>query len=464
MADIRKIPPAINWHEGMLLAPQHFQQTDQRHESLTTYHISAVSPFHWGIMDLKIDRPRLVDGNLKITSLEAVMPDGLAVSFGESDADKVSVSYYQNEEEEKKKEILELDLEPLKPKMERGPLTIHLAVASQKMGVSYFKGDIDRHETFEGISIIDENTGDNELSIPRLKPKLKLLSADESLINYVSFPIAEITFQNQKFELTDFIFPALTVPLRFALGLKCSAIAKDIREKAEFVSDQINSSTSKTGTSSDLGKRLEISNLVSSLPYYEAVLNTGKAHPYNVYLALCSLAGSVAGFSKGLVPPNFAPYDHGNLKDTFNQVINYIEDTISEGVLDKYTKVPFKYEKELNSFVLNIKSEWMRENLIISVRGSADTSEKELSEWIENSWIGSESKVPTIREQRVKGLERGRPKDDDDIDIVPSRGTILFKLIVNPKYIEPDQNLCIFHPVSMESSSTPDEILLYIQK
>ena len=91
MVDIRKIPPAINWHEGMLLAPQHFQQTDQRHESLTTYHVSTVSPFHWGIMDLKIDRPRLVDGNLKIMSLEAVMPDGLAVSFGESDSDKVSV-------------------------------------------------------------------------------------------------------------------------------------------------------------------------------------------------------------------------------------------------------------------------------------------------------------------------------------------------------------------------------------
>ena len=170
MVDIRKIPPAVNWHEGMLLAPQHFQQTNQRHESLTTYHISVVSPFHWGIMDLTIDRPRLVAGTLKILALEAVMPDGLAVSFGESDADKVAVSYYQNEEEEKKNEILEFDLEPLKAKMEQGPQTIHLAVASQKMGVSYFKGDIKRQESFEGIPIIDENTGDNEISIPRLKP------------------------------------------------------------------------------------------------------------------------------------------------------------------------------------------------------------------------------------------------------------------------------------------------------
>ncbi len=462
MVDIRKIPPAINWHEGMLLAPQHFQQTDQRHESLTTYHVSAVSPFHWGIMDLKIDRPRLVDGNLKIMSLEAVMPDGLAVSFGESDADKVSVSYYQNKEEEKKKEVLELDLEPLKPEMERGPLTIHLAVASQKMGVSYFKGDIDRHESFEGIAIIDENTGDNELSIPRLKPKLKLLSVNESLVNYVSFPIAEITFQNQKFELTDFIFPALSVPLRFALGEKCTAIARKIREKAEYLSDQVNAPSSKTGMPLVLETKTMINNMVTSLPYYEAVLNTGKAHPYNVYLALCTLAGSVAGLSKGLVPPSFDPYDHGNLKHTFNQVLTYIDDLVSEGVQEKYSTIPFKYQEELNSFGLNLKSEWANKELFFSVRGSGGTSEKDLSEWVEKSWIGSESKIPTIREKRVRGAKR--ESIERDKDIVPARGVVLFKLTVDPEFIEPDQNLSIFHPTSMGSASTPTEILLHVKK
>jgi type VI secretion system protein ImpJ len=462
MVDIRKIPPAINWHEGMLLAPQHFQQSEQRHESLTTYHASAISPFHWGIMDLKIDRPRLVDGTLKILSLEAVMPDGLAVSFGESDTDKIAVSYYQNEAEEKKKEILELDLEPYKSKMEGGPITIHLAVASQKMGVSYFKGDIDRHESFEGIPIIDENTGDNEIAIPRLKPKLKLLSEDESLVNYVSFPIAEITFENQKYGLTDFVFPALSVPLRFALGEKCTAIARKIREKAEYLSEQVNAPSSKTGMPLVLETKTMINNMVSSLPYYEAVLNTGKAHPYSVYLALCSLAGSLAGLSKDLVPPSFDPYDHNNLKDTYNQVIKYIDDLISEGVQEKYSTIPFKFQKDLNSFTLDLKSDWMSKELFFSVRGSGGASEKELTDWVEKSWIGSESKIPTIREKRVRGAKREQLERDKDI--VPMRGVVLFKLTADLEFIEPDQPLSIFHPTSMGSSASPTEILLHVKK
>ncbi len=462
MVDIRKVPPPIDWHEGMLLAPQHFQQTDQRHESLTAYHVSTVSPFHWGIMDLKIDRPRLVDGTLKILSLEAVMPDGLAVSFGESDADKVSVSYYQNKEEEKKKETLELDLEPLKAKMERGAITIHLAVGSQKIGTSYFKGDIKRHESFDGIAIIDENTGDNELSIPRLKPKLKLLSENESRINYVSFPIAEITFQNQRFELTDFIFPALSVPLRFALGEKCTKIAQKIREKAEYLADQVNAPSSKTGTPLVLEEKSRIHNMVATLPYYEAILYTGKAHPYNVYLALCALAGSIAGLGTGLIPPTFDPYNHGDLKHTFDQVLEYIDSLISEGVQEKYFTIPFRYQEELNSFTLNLKSEWIDKSLFFSVRGSEGTSEKELSDWVKNSWIGSESKVPTIRERRMRGAEREQIERDDDI--VPARGVVLFKLTVDPEFIEPDQTLSIFHPISMGSSSAPSEILLHVKK
>jgi type VI secretion system protein ImpJ len=463
MVDIRKIPPPIDWHEGMLLAPQHFQQTDQRHESLTAYHVSTFSPFHWGIMDLKLDRPRLVDGTLKILALEAVMPDGLAVSFGESDPDNVSVSYYQNEEEEKKKETLELDLEPLKAKMERGSLIIHLAVASQKIGTSYFKGDIKRHESFDGIAIIDENTGDNELSIPRLKPKLKLLSEGESQINYVTFPIAEVTFQNQRFELTDFICPALSVRLRYPLGEKCSAIAKKIREKAEYLADQVNAPSSKTGMPLVLETKSMINNMVAPLPYYEAIINTDKAHPFNVYLALCMLAGSIAGLSKGLVPPTFDQnYDHNNLKDTFSQVLDYIDSLISEGVQEKYSTIPFRRQEELNSFTLNLKTEWIDKSLFFSVRGSGGTSEKELSNWVEKSWIGSESKIPTIREKRVRGAKRNQIERDKDI--VPARGVVLFELFIDPEFIEPNQTLSIFHPTSMESSSAPSEILLHVKK
>ena len=39
------IPEAIQWHEGMLLAPQHFQQLAWRQETLLHYATLAASPF-----------------------------------------------------------------------------------------------------------------------------------------------------------------------------------------------------------------------------------------------------------------------------------------------------------------------------------------------------------------------------------------------------------------------------------
>jgi type VI secretion system protein ImpJ len=74
------VPPAIQWHEGMLLAPQHFQWQSQRQEALLHYHSAAMNPFHWGVRHLRIDPVLLVDGTLRVLELEAVLPDGLVVS------------------------------------------------------------------------------------------------------------------------------------------------------------------------------------------------------------------------------------------------------------------------------------------------------------------------------------------------------------------------------------------------
>ena len=48
----------IQWHEGMLLAPQHFQQTSARLDSLVAWHTLLAAPFSWGVRRLRIDAGR----------------------------------------------------------------------------------------------------------------------------------------------------------------------------------------------------------------------------------------------------------------------------------------------------------------------------------------------------------------------------------------------------------------------
>jgi type VI secretion system protein ImpJ len=73
------IPERIQWHEGMLLAPQHFQQSQARTDSLAGWHALAAAPLAWGVRHLEVDTGLLANGLLRILALDAVMPDGTAV-------------------------------------------------------------------------------------------------------------------------------------------------------------------------------------------------------------------------------------------------------------------------------------------------------------------------------------------------------------------------------------------------
>ncbi len=79
--DARVIPEAVQWREGMLLSPQHFQLAARRAEALAAYMMGAATPLCWGVQRLQIDQSLLLEAVFRIIELEAVMPDGLLVLY-----------------------------------------------------------------------------------------------------------------------------------------------------------------------------------------------------------------------------------------------------------------------------------------------------------------------------------------------------------------------------------------------
>src|SRR5215471_17358383 len=152
----QEIPEAIQWHEGMLLTPQHFQQLQARFGALLQYQAMAMAPFHWGVRHIRIDETRLVSGIFRVLELEAVLPDCLVVSHGANVDDD-----------------LELNLTQYADDLRLREMTIHLAVAATQSGGS--KGGLKRYRSVEGELVADETTGDGFLRIPRLSPCLELL-------------------------------------------------------------------------------------------------------------------------------------------------------------------------------------------------------------------------------------------------------------------------------------------------
>lgn len=437
-----ELPEAIQWHEGMLLAPHHFQQLNLRLEELISYHIMASSPFQWGISHLKIDPVLLVNGTLRVTELEAIMPDGLLAHHP-----------YEGAED------LEVDLEPYLEEMDQHTLMVHLAVPTRKPGTGPVKGALARYYSTEGEPVVDENTGEMDLVIPRLRPRLSLLVTDTPPQKYVSFPLAEVSYSNEAFSLTDFMAPTLRVDVKSELGQMCLSVARRLREKAVFLSDRVRSPSSALRGPMLLETKGMVQSLISSLPFFEAVLTTGVSHPYHLYLALCSLVGQMASLGAGLVPPVLKPYNHNDLRATFEQAIGFIFKMVDEGILESHTAVPFHFEKGM--FTLGLEESWLGPVLIVGARARPGMSEDELLEWIDGSLIGSKSKIASMQEKRVLGAARKRIEGDEEL--VPRSGVTLFAVRATPEFIEPDEELTVLNTADLRGEKGPSELTLYVR-
>jgi type VI secretion system protein ImpJ len=433
------LPRAIQWHEGMLLVPQHFQQLVARQEELLHYHIAAVSPFHWGIRKLKVDESALLGGMFSVSELEAVMPDGLLV-------------YYPDVHK------LEADLKPYTEEMKQKAMTVYLAVPAKRSGGAYIKGILPRYHSAEGERVADENTGEAGEPIPRLIPCISLLVTDSPEQKYCAFPIAKVFYKDETYILTDFIPPLLNASLDSDIGKLCLSIAQQLRKKAVFLYDKINAEDSAmrdTGTESKFLFR----SIVSALPQFEAVLNTGKSHPYALYVTMGSLLGNLASIGSGTVPPVMPRYNHDDLRATFKPLHEFILRLIQEGIRESHTPVPFdSSEKKKGRFTLKLREEWMRKKLVIGFRGRKKDG-GDLGDWILlHCQIGSSKIIQSIKDKRIRGA--GREKIEKDDELIPPKGMLLFSVAAEPEFIQADEVLEIF---GEPAQSDLDEIILYVK-
>jgi type VI secretion system protein ImpJ len=446
---IAELPDAIQWHEGMLLAPQHFQQLSARFEGLLAYHLLSALPFSWGVRRVKLDPKLLLDGVLRVTELEAIMPDGLLVKHRPGAG-----------------QCLELDLTPYRDALKRRPLLIHLAVPMSRHGASQAVDAMGRYESIEGEPTPDENTGETEIHIPRLRPRLSLIASKAPPPQTINMPLVEVADQNEVLGLTDYIAPTSTLnieaPLREGSPLRelCESIAVRIREKALFMVEKMKGSAVLVERALQLESQRMIQSLVASLPYFEAQLYTEATHPHALYLSLQILSGQLAALSPGMIPPVAKAYDHRNLRATFKSLKDYLF-AILDRLHETHRVVAFSLEQ--HRFSLSIEERWLRKRLVIGMHTRTGASEQALIEWAEGALIGSRNKIKSMREKRILGLEREWIEADEELLLAPQTGMVLFALKVDPEFVEPNELLQIFNPSDADGAAGPAEIVLYVK-
>ena len=435
------LPEAIVWHEGMLLAPQHFQQLNRRHEELLYYHARTLAPYHWGVQHLAFDPVLLVNGKLRVLTLEAIMPDGLVVTHGTG----------QNGDD------LEIDLTPYAEELKERALTVHLVVAARQRSDQPLNGARDRYQTHGGTRVVDEITGETEVHIRRMRPQLRLQV--EVSQKYVGFPLAKIRYQSEGFALTSYVPPVLSVPKDSEIGKMCMSVVQLLKQKSTFLAEQIRSPSMKMNSPQVLWRHMQIHSMVGALTPFETVLNTSASHPFLLYLTLCGLAGHTAAVGKALVSPDLDPYDHNDLHFSFSQVKAYIERVVQEGIQQTHIAYPFKLRETV--YYLPFQEEWFARKLVLGVRGGSGMTEKDVITWIEGCLLGTESFVTSMRERRIRGVNRERVEESDGL--VAGPGTVLFEMEATEEFIGAGERLLAFRLDDRIGKDRPAEIVLYVR-
>lgn len=438
----RELPEAIQWHEGMLLAPQHFQQLAARGEELIAYHALTANPFHWGIRLLKVDPVQLVSGVFRVLELEAVLPDGLIVSHVQGDETP-----------------LEIDLSDRQDDLAKGPLPIYLSVPVRRLGGRATRGDLRRYEGAEGMPVADEESDGGEMRISRLRPRLSLHAGETLATKFVGFPLARVTLFEEAYTLTNFVPPQLAVSRMSVLGEMCQTLATRLREKAVFLAERVRTPLGQSDKPLLQQTQTAIHGLVAGLPVLEALLKTDRCHPFSLYMALTQITGHMTVVGGALVPPVLAPYDHDNPRAAFAAACEFATQMLDR-ISETYTAIQF--EEADGVFSLTLDPEWCEEDLTIGVRARAEMTEADVIAWMESALVGSDSVIRAMRERRVLGAPRARIDREEALDVVPTRGVVLFKIEVNFDDIVPGERLSILSG-DRGRREPPREIVLYVR-
>lgn len=435
-------PDPIQWHEGMLLTPQHFQQLWLRQDLLLHYHIARLSPFHYGVKRVEIDQAMLVVGVFRVLALQAVLPDGLVLAHPLGGS-----------------EDLQIDLQVHAQAIKDGPVMVHAVVPAYKPGAAA-GGELARYRSVEGAPVVDENTGDNEQPMARLRPRLTLLVGNQVPQKYTAIPLARVTYSREAFRLDDYMPPTVSTTAGSPLAGLCRDIGARLREKAAFLATRFRAPGGSVQGAMLAETRHAVQCLVAGLPRLEAALAIGAAHPFDLHTVLCGIAGEVATLGPGLVPPQFDAYDHDDILGSVRPVLDYIARMI-DTVAETHVAVPFAAHAE--GFRLTLSPAWCDgHGFLIGIRLAPGQGESEAETWIQESAIASAKHLGPLRQRRLRGAQRAGVERDDRLGVVPERGILLYRIAEDPSLIEPGQPLEIAGPAPRPGVRRPAEILLYV--
>ena len=431
----------IQWHEGMLLTPQHFQQEGARIDALLAWQSMATSPFGWGVRKLVIDEALLSTGLLRVQQIEAILPNGMAVSYDAATAQGQS---------------LELDLAPWSGEMAQQDVAIYVALGNtrslrQPGQPAMFRG-------VESAAVEDEVSQALAADVPRMAVNLALMGGAVPSFGYTCLRLMTVNKINEIVRRGAFLPAMLEVAAESSVRQRAQLLATNMRSKALFLARQTAFPSSRTEDRLNLlEQKARLSSLILNLPLLEATLRCPVVQPLALYLALCAQLGPLATLRPGAMPLLPPAYDHADSGPVFDAVLTSLSELVAE-VSQEWKTCTFGFDGQV--FSLAVQPEWVGTRLVVGLRGQP---ERDATQWMAGAVIGSKTVWTSLTDRRVLGAQRVRIDEAAELGLRSSAGYTLFSIEVADSFIVADQPLLISNANESLLAQRPQEVVLFIK-
>jgi type VI secretion system protein ImpJ len=442
-----KSPQRVVWSEGMLVSPQHLQQSDLYHERLLDERLAAAFPYAWGVAKVAVDPGALGAEQVRLATFVGVLPDGLYLAFEGGDA----------------------ECPPARPIQGHFPptqqaLDVYLGVAKEREGVPSL-GDgtavsadprtvRTRYRT--ATRQVSDATGMAEdMQMSYAERNVVLLFGDEPRTDFDTIKIAEIVRETSgRLVVNDaYIPPVLQVEaspfimesVRRTLGLmtaKQRQLADERRQRGPSAVEF---------NAADITRFLQLHTLNTAVPVLTELGRGGDMSAKSLYLFLVQVAGQLLTFVADEDPSKFPPFVYTDLRSTFEEVFARLTALLQTTARAGHIPVTLEINQGLHVGKLTDQHVGRCGNYVLAVR--SDMPEDQVTQRLPGFCkIASYNQLPYILRAASPGVPlKVTHRPPPEIPIRP--GVVYFMLEVQSdywKHVLDERTISIYLPAPFD--------------
>ena len=302
----------VVWSEGMLLQPQHLQQSERHVDHARHVLLRTTTPYAWGFSEIEIDQAALALGKLALVRAVGVFADGTVFDMPGVDP------------------LPDAVLIPAEMREEAIVLALPLRRAgAREADVDAFE-DLVRHRVLE-VEVPDSNSAGERSALLQLGHlHTRLMRAGESTDAWTVLSVGRINERradNQVRMDRGHIPPLLDVSASTVLKSYVDELWGLLRQRGDALAGRMTQVGS--GGVSEIADFLMLQTVNRNEPVFAHLARLSLLHPQHLYEVALSLAGELAIFGETRRVTRFTPYVHDDLAASFQPLMDDLRRSLS---------------------------------------------------------------------------------------------------------------------------------------